>query len=92
MANFYFFLCEHLIRIVVLSKRLPSCHSTDRLNQIKGIKVDVESVETNIVYFDILESTNVMAKQLCKMLEEHGILVIPESSSKPYRSFVRSLF
>ncbi|GAB2277624.1 Putative low-specificity L-threonine aldolase 1 [Dionaea muscipula] len=54
----------------------------DGLNQIKGLKVDVESVETNIVYFDILESTNVTAKQLCKMLEEHGILVIPESSSR----------
>ncbi|KAL7228390.1 hypothetical protein ACSBR2_007165 [Camellia fascicularis] len=52
-----------------------------RLNRIEGLKVDVNSVETNILYFDILEGTNITALKLCKNLEEHGILVIPESLS-----------
>ncbi|KAK9291791.1 hypothetical protein L1049_019741 [Liquidambar formosana] len=54
----------------------------DGLNQIKGLKVDITSVETNIVYFDIVEGSNITAEKLCKNLEEHGILVMPESSSK----------
>ncbi|KAL7252645.1 hypothetical protein ACSBR1_007251 [Camellia fascicularis] len=53
-----------------------------RLNRIEGLKVDVNSVETNILYFDILEGTNITALKLCKNLEEHGILVIPESLSR----------
>ncbi|THF96424.1 hypothetical protein TEA_009667 [Camellia sinensis var. sinensis] len=52
------------------------------LNRIEGLKVDVNSVETNILYFDILEGTNITAPKLCKNLEEHGILVIPESLSR----------
>ncbi|XP_058214328.1 low-specificity L-threonine aldolase 1-like [Rhododendron vialii] len=51
------------------------------LNEIKGLKVDVSSVETNIIFFDILEGANITAPKLCKNLEEHGILVFPESSS-----------
>ncbi|CAL5364991.1 unnamed protein product [Camellia sinensis] len=50
------------------------------LNRIEGLKVDVNSVETNILYFDILEGTNITALKLCKNLEEHGILVMPKSS------------
>ncbi|KAL5990571.1 putative low-specificity L-threonine aldolase 1 [Asimina triloba] len=51
------------------------------LNQIKGLKVDTASVETNILYFDIVEGSNIKAENLCKVLEEHGILVLPVSSS-----------
>ncbi|KAM7491561.1 hypothetical protein LguiA_034482 [Lonicera macranthoides] len=51
------------------------------LNKIKGLKVDIASVETNIVYFDILEGSN-SAPKLCKTLEEHGILLMPDSSSR----------
>ncbi|CAL5363313.1 unnamed protein product [Camellia sinensis] len=47
------------------------------LNRIEGLKVDVNSVETNIV-----KGTNITAPKLCKNLEEHGILVIPESLSR----------
>lgn len=54
----------------------------DGLNQIKGLKVDIDSVETNIVYFDIVKGLTITAPKLCKDLEEHGILVIPESSSR----------
>ncbi|KAL6977002.1 putative low-specificity L-threonine aldolase 1 [Sarracenia purpurea var. burkii] len=52
------------------------------LNKIKGLKVDVASVETNIVYFEVIEGANITVEKFCKYLEEHGILVMPESSSK----------
>ncbi|XAR53581.1 L-threonine aldolase [Bertholletia excelsa] len=55
-------------------------HLAGGLNKIEGLKVDVESVETNIIYIDILEGANITAQKLCKNLEEHGILMIPESS------------
>ncbi|KAF5948161.1 hypothetical protein HYC85_014118 [Camellia sinensis] len=52
------------------------------LSKIKGLKADVTSVETNIVYFDILEGANITTQKLSKNLEEHGILVMPESSTR----------
>ncbi|CAI9768366.1 unnamed protein product [Fraxinus pennsylvanica] len=48
------------------------------LNKIKGLKVDMASVETNIVYFDILEGSNITETHLCKILEAHGVLAMPE--------------
>ncbi|GAB2211425.1 hypothetical protein Drorol1_Dr00024738 [Drosera rotundifolia] len=54
----------------------------DGLSRIEGLKVDVDAVETNIVYFDVMQSANITAPKLCKRLEEHGTLVIPESSSR----------
>ncbi|KAG8380710.1 hypothetical protein BUALT_Bualt06G0044200 [Buddleja alternifolia] len=48
------------------------------LNKIKGLKVDLASVETNIVYFDILEDANITEIELSRNLEAHGILVMPE--------------
>ncbi|KAL9261036.1 Low-specificity L-threonine aldolase 1-like protein [Drosera capensis] len=54
----------------------------DGLSRIEGLEVDVDAVETNIVYFDAMESANITVPKLCKRLEEHGILVIPESSSR----------
>lgn len=53
----------------------------DGLNKIKGLKVDIGSVETNILYFDVVEGSYTTVEKLCKNLEEHGILVLPESSS-----------
>ncbi|GJW00496.1 probable low-specificity L-threonine aldolase 1 [Tanacetum coccineum] len=52
------------------------------LNKIKGLKADVASVETNIVYFDILEGSHITAMTLGKFLEGHGILLMPDSSSR----------
>ncbi|XP_058183336.1 low-specificity L-threonine aldolase 1-like [Rhododendron vialii] len=52
------------------------------LNKIKGLKVDVASVETNIVYFDILKSAYVSTEKLSKNLEERGILVMSLNSSR----------
>ncbi|OVA02388.1 Aromatic amino acid beta-eliminating lyase/threonine aldolase [Macleaya cordata] len=53
----------------------------DGLNQIKGLRVDKASVETNIIFFDTLEGSNIMVDKLCKILEEHGVLMMPVSSS-----------
>lgn len=50
------------------------------LNQIEGLKVDIDSVETNIVYVDVCKNSNTTALKLCKYLEERGILVMAESA------------
>ncbi|XP_048139053.1 low-specificity L-threonine aldolase 1-like [Rhodamnia argentea] len=52
------------------------------LNKIKGLAVNVASVETNIIYFDINKGLNMTVQKLCKNLEEHGILVMPETSTR----------
>ncbi|KAK8545476.1 hypothetical protein V6N13_066757 [Hibiscus sabdariffa] len=52
------------------------------LNQIKGLRVNVAAVETNIIFFDILEGSKLTAEKLYNNLEEHGVLVMPEG---PYR-------
>ncbi|KAI9110571.1 hypothetical protein K1719_018437 [Acacia pycnantha] len=52
------------------------------LNQIKGLKLDARSVETNIIFIDIEESSSITAGKLCKDLEQRGILVMRESSSR----------
>ncbi|KAJ6974779.1 low-specificity L-threonine aldolase 1 [Populus alba x Populus x berolinensis] len=46
------------------------------LNRIKGLRVNVAAVETNIVYFDVVKGA---AEKLCKNLEQHGILIMQES-------------
>ncbi|XXG89652.1 hypothetical protein AAC387_Pa12g1604 [Persea americana] len=51
----------------------------DGLNQIKGLKVNMASVETNIIFFDIMEGVNILARNLTKVLEEHGVLIMPVS-------------
>ncbi|XVF31016.1 hypothetical protein REPUB_Repub16aG0109100 [Reevesia pubescens] len=52
------------------------------LNQIKGLRVNVAAVETNIIYFDIEEGSKFTAEKLYKNLEEHGVLVMPEGPSR----------
>ncbi|KAE8009939.1 hypothetical protein FH972_006344 [Carpinus fangiana] len=51
------------------------------LNQMKGIRIDVASMETNIIFFEVEESSTITAGKLCEYLEEHGVLVLQESSS-----------
>ncbi|KAF3796357.1 putative low-specificity L-threonine aldolase 1 [Nymphaea thermarum] len=46
------------------------------LCRTKGLKVDLASVETNIVFFKIVESSNVSVEKFCNFLKEHGILVM----------------
>ncbi|KAG7021181.1 putative low-specificity L-threonine aldolase 1 [Cucurbita argyrosperma subsp. argyrosperma] len=54
----------------------------DGINGIKGLHVESHLVETNILFVDIKENTTITGEKLCKILEEHGILVLPESSSR----------
>ncbi|KAG9445672.1 hypothetical protein H6P81_011800 [Aristolochia fimbriata] len=51
------------------------------LNQIRGLHVDVSTVETNMVFFDFVDGSTTNVEKLCKILEERGILVMPASSS-----------
>ncbi|XP_021738068.1 probable low-specificity L-threonine aldolase 1 [Chenopodium quinoa] len=51
----------------------------DGLNKITGLKVDISSVETNIVFVNLSENLNTTAPKLCKRLEEHGVLVMLEN-------------
>ncbi|KAL6552638.1 putative low-specificity L-threonine aldolase 1 [Orobanche hederae] len=52
------------------------------LNNIKGLRVNLASVETNIVYFDILEDLDITEDELLKNLEAHGVLAFPEGLRK----------
>lgn len=49
------------------------------LYQIKGLKVDPKSVETNIIFFEIEEDYGISLETLCKSLEERGIFMMLES-------------
>ncbi|XP_068664561.1 low-specificity L-threonine aldolase 1-like isoform X2 [Aristolochia californica] len=53
----------------------------DGLSQIHGLKLDTSSVETNMVFFDVVDGSTVKLERLCKILEENGILVMIASSS-----------
>ncbi|KAI4338625.1 hypothetical protein MLD38_023661 [Melastoma candidum] len=52
------------------------------LDRIKGLKVDVISVETNIIYVDFLEDANSTAEKTLTKLKEQGILLMLESSNR----------
>ncbi|KAB5512053.1 hypothetical protein DKX38_029081 [Salix brachista] len=49
------------------------------LNQIKGLRLNAAAVETNIIFFNVVEGAKLTAEKLCKNLEQHGILVMQES-------------
>ncbi|KAJ6349328.1 hypothetical protein OIU77_006837 [Salix suchowensis] len=49
------------------------------LNQIKGLRLNAAAVETNIIFFKVVEGAKLTAEKLCKNLEQHGILVMQES-------------
>ncbi|KAL0907394.1 hypothetical protein M5K25_021802 [Dendrobium thyrsiflorum] len=51
------------------------------LSQIEQFSVDTKSVETNMVFFNILDTSVLSPKRLCQVLEERGVLVLPSSST-----------
>ncbi|XP_057440192.1 low-specificity L-threonine aldolase 1-like isoform X2 [Lotus japonicus] len=53
----------------------------DGLSEILGLKVDASSVESNMIFIGIEDSWTT-AEKICKYLEERGILLIKESSSR----------
>ncbi|CAH9097385.1 unnamed protein product [Cuscuta europaea] len=52
------------------------------LSKIRGLKVDIATVETNIVYCDILKEADVTELELCKILAGLGVLALPEGIQK----------
>ncbi|KAJ6809589.1 putative low-specificity L-threonine aldolase 1 [Iris pallida] len=54
---------------------------SDGLKQIKQLTVDSTSVETNMVFFDIVDSSFISPEKLCQLLEKHGVLAMPASST-----------
>ncbi|XP_008453667.1 low-specificity L-threonine aldolase 1-like isoform X2 [Cucumis melo] len=52
------------------------------LYQIKGLKVDPKSVETNIIFFEIEDDYGISMETLCKTLEERGIFMMLESQTR----------
>lgn len=52
------------------------------LNKISGLKVDMATVETNIVFCDILKGANKTEMEMCKILAEHGVLVLSEGPQR----------
>ncbi|XP_004495577.1 low-specificity L-threonine aldolase 1-like isoform X2 [Cicer arietinum] len=54
----------------------------DGLNEIEGLRVNPCSVETNIIFIDIEEGSRTTAEKICKYLEERGILLLQDKSSR----------
>ncbi|KAJ4968555.1 hypothetical protein NE237_015256 [Protea cynaroides] len=78
-AAAYVALQENVSRLEVDHKKAKIL--ADGLNQIKGIKVDMGSVETNVIFFDVSEGSKITVERLSQFLEKHGILVMPVGSS-----------
>ena len=53
----------------------------ERLNDLEGLKIDLESVQTNIVVIDITE-TKKTVEQFLKALKEKGVLLVPFGKNK----------
>ncbi|OAY72344.1 putative low-specificity L-threonine aldolase 1, partial [Ananas comosus] len=53
----------------------------DGIKQIKHLSVDAATVETNMIFFSITGSTCLSPANLCQVLEEHGVLAMPVSST-----------
>ena len=58
------------------AKRLASA-----IADMPGVSIDVEAVETNILYVDVKESTGT-AKSVCDALREHQVWVIPTAPQR----------
>ncbi|CAH8383942.1 unnamed protein product [Eruca vesicaria subsp. sativa] len=76
--------------LVALQENLPKLQLDHKktkllaegLNQMKGIRVNVAAVETNMIFMDMEDRSKLTAEKLRKSLNEYGILVIPENSSR----------
>ncbi|XP_078166616.1 low-specificity L-threonine aldolase 1-like [Carex rostrata] len=53
----------------------------DGLQQMEYFSVDLNSVESNMVYFDI-KNSKISADRLCEVLEERGVITMPYSSTR----------
>lgn len=67
---------ERLAQDHAHAKRLATA-----LAAMPGVSIDVDAVETNIVFFDVSE-TKGAAKTLCDALHERGVWVLPEGPQR----------
>ncbi|KAK8965868.1 hypothetical protein KSP40_PGU009424 [Platanthera guangdongensis] len=51
----------------------------DGLSQIEQFSIDMDSVETNMIFFTILDTSVLSPNKLCEALEERGVLLLPTS-------------
>nr|ACJ85157.1 unknown [Medicago truncatula]AFK44463.1 unknown [Medicago truncatula] len=54
----------------------------DGLNEIKGLRVNPCSIETNIIFIDIVDGSRTTTEKIFKYLEERGILLMQEKASR----------
>ncbi|BFI28388.1 threonine aldolase [Marchantia polymorpha subsp. ruderalis] len=70
-----------LISLNHMVQRLDCDHRNARLlaeglESIRGLRVDVDSVETNIVFIEVTSESPLGAKEICEALKQQGILVM----------------
>ena len=53
----------------------------ETLNSLSGIDIDLKSVQTNLIIFDV-SKLGKSASDVCLLLEENGILALPFSPTK----------
>ncbi|KAJ3706423.1 hypothetical protein LUZ61_010128 [Rhynchospora tenuis] len=51
------------------------------LREVEHFSVDLSSVESNMVFFDIRETSKISPDRLCEVLQERGVLAMPASST-----------
>ncbi|GLT95115.1 hypothetical protein SLE2022_128170 [Rubroshorea leprosula] len=52
------------------------------LNQINGLRMNIASVETNIIFIGMVEGSKITGEKLFKILKKHGVLVMLVTSSR----------
>ncbi|KAJ4759677.1 threonine aldolase 1 [Rhynchospora pubera] len=51
------------------------------LQKVEHFSVDLSSVESNMVFFNIKETSKISPDRLCEVLQERGVLAMPASST-----------
>ncbi|KAJ1702004.1 hypothetical protein LUZ63_001783 [Rhynchospora breviuscula] len=51
------------------------------LQKVEHFSVDLSSVDSNMVFFDIKETSKISPDRLCEVLQERGVLAMPASST-----------
>ncbi|KAL0754569.1 LOW QUALITY PROTEIN: hypothetical protein Bca101_092237 [Brassica carinata] len=84
--------------LVALQENLPKLQFDHKkakllaegLNQMKGIRINVAAVETNMIFMDMEDGSKLTAEKLRKSLTECGILVLPGNSSRTFKTDVNT--
>ncbi|KAJ3680181.1 hypothetical protein LUZ60_016459 [Juncus effusus] len=53
----------------------------DGLKEMEHFHVDSNSIESNMIFFDIKKPSKLSSARLCEVLEDHGVLAMPASST-----------